>query len=126
MKIITKTKNFELTDGIQIFVDEKLASLKKFINVLKEDAPEKGKSLAELFVELEKETAHHRKGNIFICQLDVRLPGRRLVVKANSDDLNKAIVSARKELEREIKEYKVKKIELSRRLQKKSKRDIKI
>ena len=126
MKIITKTKNFELTEAIQIFVDTKLASLKKFINVLKEDAPEKGKSLAELFVELEKETAHHRKGNIFSCQLDVKLPGRRFVVKSNSDDLNKAIVGARKELEREIKEYKVKKIEVSRRLQKKTKRDIKI
>ena len=124
MKIITKTKNFELTDGMQIFVDTKLASLKKFIDVLKEDAPGKGKSLAEVFVELGKETAHHRKGNIFTCQLDVKLPGRRLVVKANSDDLNKAVVGARKELEREIKEYKVKKIEKNLRQRRKSRKEI--
>ena len=125
MKIITKTKNLELTSELQVFIDKKLISLKKFIGILKEDTPKKGKTLAEVFVEIEKETKHHKKGQIFSCQLDLKLPGRRLVVKSNSDDLRKAIVDARKELEREIKKYKVKKTEFSRRLQRKTKREIK-
>jgi len=124
MKIITKAKNLEVTGEMQVFIDKKLASLKKFISVLKEDTPEKGKTLAEVFVEVERETEHHRKGQIFSCQLDVRLPGRRLVVKSNSDDLNKAIVDARKEMEREIKKYKVKNIEKNRRIQRKSRKEI--
>jgi ribosomal subunit interface protein len=99
---------------LQSFIDEKIGSLKKFINILKQDTPEKGKTLAEVFVEVEKETNHHRKGEIFNCQLDLILPGKRLLAKESSDDLNKAIINAKKELEREIKKYKFKNIDKNR------------
>ena len=122
MKIITKAKNLELTAALQSYIDEKIGSLKKFIYVLKEDLPEKGKSLAEVFVEVEKETTHHTKGEIFSCQLELKLPGKNLVVKSSSDDLYKAIIVSKKELEQGIKKYKVKKVEFSRRIQKKTKR----
>ena len=35
MKIIIKTKNLELTEGLQTFIDEKIGSVKKFINILR-------------------------------------------------------------------------------------------
>jgi ribosomal subunit interface protein len=119
MKIISKTKNLELTDALSKFIDEKVGSLKKFIDVLKQDIPEKGKTLAEVFVEVEKETEHHRKGQIFNCQLEIRLPGRSLMAKANSDDLYKAIIDAKEELKMEIEKYKFKKIDKNRKLQRK-------
>lgn len=125
MKIIIKAKNLNLSGALQNYINEKIGSLKKFINILKRE-DEIGKTLAEVYVEVEKETEHHKKGQIFSCQLEVKLPGKSLVAKSESDDLYKAIVSAKKELEQAIKKYKVKKVEFSRRIAKKTKRDIKI
>ena len=124
MKIITKAKNLDLTAEMQKFIDDKIGGLKKFINILKEDTPEKGKTLAEVFVEVGKDAGHHRKGQIFSCQLEVKLPGRSLVTESNSDDLQKAIISAKKGMEEEVKKYKFKNIDKNRRQQKKFKREI--
>jgi ribosomal subunit interface protein len=108
MKIIIKTKNLELTDGLQVFVDKKIGSIKKYINILKEDTPEKGKTLAEVFVELKKETKHHRKGNIFLVKAMINLPGRIITVSSKADDIFEAIIDAKDELKTEIKKYKFK------------------
>ena len=108
MKIINKAKNFELTLDLQNFIDKKIGLLEKFV--------------PEVFVELEKETEHHQKGKIFVCQLKVNLPGTSLVARVESDDLYKAIVDAKRELEQEIKKHKFKKIDKARRAQRKSKR----
>ena len=115
MKIIIKTKNLELTPSLESFVDEKIGSLKKFIDILKDDIPEKGKTLAEVFVEIGKESKHHRKGDFFRAELQVRLPGKKIIVEASSDDLYKSIVEAKKELKLEIEQYKLKGIDRGRR-----------
>ena len=65
---------------MQKFIEEKIGSLKKFIDILKRE-DEIGKTLAEVFVEVEKETKHHKKGEILACQLEVDCPGKSLVVK---------------------------------------------
>ena len=125
MKIIIKTKNLELTPALQKFTESKISSAKKFIDILKQDTPEKGKTLAEIFVEIGKETKHHRKGEIFIVKTKIVLPGKSLLIMAKSDDLHKAIVAAKDELKVEIGKYKLKKIEKIRRKQKKQKEKIK-
>jgi ribosomal subunit interface protein len=122
MRIINKTKNLELTDALENFIEEKISSLQKFIDILKEDVS--GKTLAEVFVEVEKETLHHRKGDIFNCKLEVRLPGKILTASSQSDDLYKAIVEAKRELRDEIEKYKFKHIDKNRREQRKSKSEI--
>lgn len=118
MKIIIKTKNFDLTAPIEKFVEEKFMTLKKFINVLKRE-DEIGKTLAEVFVEVGKVTKHHKKGEVFFAEAQIRLPGRSLSASATSDDLFKAIVSAKGEMEAEIEKYKTKKIDKNRRQQRK-------
>ena len=123
MKIISKSKNLELSPALQNFIDEKIGSLKKFIDILKRE-DEIGKTLAEVFVEVEKETKHHNKGEIFSCKLEVLLPGKSLSTKESSEDLYKAIVAAKKGMEEEIKRYKFKNIEKDRRLQRKAKTEI--
>ncbi|MCX6718052.1 MAG: ribosome-associated translation inhibitor RaiA [Candidatus Staskawiczbacteria bacterium] len=119
MKIIIKTKNLELTDDLQSFIEKKIFSLKKFINILK--YPDEGKTLAEIFVEVEKETKHHKKGNIFLVKSRIYLPGREIISQARGEDLFKAIVSAKDELKMEIEKYKFKKIDKNRRQQRKNK-----
>ena len=130
MKIIIKTKNLELTESLQKYIEEKIGLIKKFINVLKQDVPgpkgRLGKTLAEIFVEIDKETKHHNKGQIFSCQLEVRLPGKSLVAKSQSEDLYKAVIEAKNELKKEIEKYKFKKIDKNRREQRKSKTEIEI
>jgi len=122
MKIIIKTKNLELTEGLQNFVEKKMGSIKKFIDILKEDTPEKGKTLAEVFVEVEKETKHHKKGKVFLVKTQVILPGKSLMAWYRSDDLFKTIVGAKNELKSEIEKYKFKSIDKNRRQQRKTKK----
>lgn len=124
MKIIIKTKNIDLTPDLQSFIEKKIGSIKKFINILKQDTPQGLKTLAEVFVEVEKETEHHKKGKVFCVQTQVSLPGKHLTSGAKADDLFKAIVEAKDELKLEIEKYKFKKIDKNRRQQRKTKRSI--
>ena len=84
MNIIIKTKNLELTDSLRTYVAKRIDGLKKFINILKDDsAPQgKGKTLSEVFVEIERETLHHKKGYIFKAEATVHLPGKSLIAQA--------------------------------------------
>ena len=119
MKIIIKTRNLELSPSLESYINEKIGALEKFIKTLKK--VEDGKTLSEIFVEVEKETKHHRHGEIFSAEAQVILPGKSLVAKATGEDLLKAIIEVKEELENEIKKYKSKKIDAKRRIGKKVK-----
>lgn len=121
MKITIKTKNIELTDYLKDFTEKKFFALKKFINILKKE--EEKNTLAEVLVELEKETRHHRKGDIFLTKCRIHLPGRVLVACARADDLLKSVVAAKDEMKLEIGRYKFKKTSQRRREQRKMKHD---
>lgn len=125
VKITIKTKKLELTPAFQTFVEKKIGTVKKFINILKQDTPEGLKTLAEVLVEVEKENQHHRKGDIFFVKIRVALPGKTLTVNARGEDISKAIVEAREELKTEIGRYKLKHIDKTRRAQRKAKESIK-
>ena len=130
MKIIIKTKNLDLTADLQSFVEKKIGSIKKFIDILKEDIPgpkgHPGKTLAEIFVEAEKETEHHKKGKVYLVKTQIILPGKSLMTTSRADNLFKAIIIAKNELKMEIEKYKFKNIDKNRRQQRKSKDEFKI
>lgn len=115
MKIIIKTKDIELTEAIEYFINDKIGSLSKFIKILQEEKTEKGKPLGQFFVEVEKETRHHKKGPYFRAEAQVSLPGRILRAEAKGEDLKMAIIEVKDEMQQEIKKYKLKKIDLERR-----------
>jgi len=122
MKITVKTKNLELTGILQQFVERKICSIKKFLNILKKDTPDGKKTLAEVFVELGKETKHHKKGQIFLTKILVSLPGKSLMSSFRADDIFKSVVGAKDELKLEIEKYKFKNIDKNRRQQRKAKK----
>jgi len=124
MKIIISTKNLDLTEALKNFVEERFGGIKKFIDILKRE--DERKTLAEVFVELEKETKHHKKGKIFLTKVQVRLPGRLLMAIAREDDLYKAIVSAKDELRMEIEKYKFRITDRNCREQRKAKDEFKL
>lgn len=120
MNIIIKAKNLELTEDLKEFIEEKIGGLKRFTKILqKKDSFKKGKDSGEFFVEIERETNHHKKGNIFRAEARVHLPGKTLVAISERDDLKRAIVEVKDELQQEIKKYKSKTAKLVRSEQKK-------
>ena len=118
MKIIIKTKNIELTKGLQDLIEEKIGGLKKFIITL-EEKPAVGKTLVEALVEVEKETEHHKKGKIFKAVAKITLKGKNLISQARSENINSAIVKLKDQLQQEIKKYKLKKMDARIRKQRK-------
>lgn len=104
MNIIIKTKNIELTDSLRNYINKRINGLGKFL-----------KDSSDVFVDIEKESFHHKKGQIFRTEAIVQLPGKKLVAVANGDDLGKTVTEVRDQLKEEIKKHKLKMIELPRR-----------
>ncbi len=115
MKIIIRTKNLKLTERLKSFIEEKIGSLKKFKNVLKRE--EDKNTLAEVFFEIEKETKHHNKGEVFRSEAIILMPGKKIMAKSAGDDLLLTVVEIKDKLQQEIKKYKEKAITLGRRKQ---------
>jgi len=112
MNIIVKAKNIELVESVNYLVNQKLAPLGKFF---KTDEGSK-----EMFVELKKDAKHHKNGDIFWVEVIMMLKGKKLVVTSKGETLAKAIVSAKDEMQIEIKKYKTKVVEEPRRKIKKA------
>jgi len=94
---ITKIKatNMEMTDAIRTYVEEKLMALEPKLERF-------GESVS-LDVEVGKTTQHHRKGDVFRCEIQSTFPGHKLIRAAKTnDDLYKAIVEAINVFEREV------------------------
>ena len=108
MDIILKTKNLEATPSLKVYVDKKVGLLSKFIKILNEERPKKGKSIAEVFVEIERISKHHKKGDVYKTEIIIMLPGKKLMSKVNGSNLLRTVIEAKDELEREIKKYKSK------------------
>ena len=124
MKVIIKTKNLQLTDSLILLINKKMTGLKKFMPITEDEILGKGKALLGVFLEIEKESKHHRKGDVFNAEAIITLPGKKLVAKAHGENLVTIISKVKRELEREVRKYKTQKIELPRRKYKKIKREI--
>ncbi len=121
MNIIIKTKNLELTEQLENFINKKIGALKKFFSAFENHKLPiaKGRDLFETFVEVEKVSQHHKKGDVFQAEIRLYLPGKSLFAKAHGSDVIKIINEVRDELEGEIRKYKSKVIELPIRKSKK-------
>lgn len=119
MNLIIKTKNLELTDRLQKVIYDKIGRVKKFLKNFK-----RGQDMVfDTFIDVERETKHHKKGDVFFTEVKIVLLGKNIVAKAHGENLIKTISDVKNELESEIKKYKTKVIELPRRTYRKAKRD---
>lgn len=106
MKINLKTKNFEITPSIRTYLQDKLNAMDKFL-------PKDDSIFAD--VELAKTTNHHKKGDIFMAEVNLTMPGRLIRAVAEKWELHAAIDAVKDELQREITMNKEKNISLYRR-----------
>ncbi len=121
MNIIIKTKNLELTEQLESFINRKIGGLKKFFSAFENHSLPiaEGRDLFETFVEVEKVSQHHQKGDVFQVEVKLYLPGKSLFAKAHGSDVIKIINEVRDKLEGEIRKYKSKVIEFPIRKSKK-------
>ncbi|PIS39369.1 MAG: ribosomal subunit interface protein [Candidatus Nealsonbacteria bacterium CG08_land_8_20_14_0_20_38_20] len=113
MKIVIKTTNIKLDQALEDFIERKINDLEKFAKVFQGEEYfngyyGKGKPRVEAWVEIGKETLHHKKGPYFYTECQMRFPGRSLRSTANSPDLRLAICEVKDKLQRQLKQYKEK------------------
>ncbi len=101
MKISLKWTDLEPIESLDVFVEEKIGGLAKFLEKYDETG------VAEAWVEIGRTTGHHKTGGmVYRAEADIRLPGKILRAEETHKDLRQAIVKIKKELERQIKTYK--------------------
>jgi ribosomal subunit interface protein len=108
MKLVTlKATNLKLTEAIEKYLEKKMMPLEKYLAEV--GTPH------NLFVELSKESNHHKKGDIFYAEADIVIPKAHLRAEAEADDLYKAIDWLHDEIKRQLKSYKDKKVAKARK-----------
>lgn len=98
MKITIKATNLNLTPEIKRAIEEKIAILDKFISHI--NAP------VEAFIEVAIETRHHKQGNIFYAEANIRVPGKIIRSEAKEENIYRAINTVKDELQVLLKKYK--------------------
>jgi len=101
MKVTIKATNLKLTPEVKKAIEEKIATLDKFI-------PYVGTSV-EVFVEVALETRHHKKGKIYYAEANIKVPDKIIRSEAREENIYKAINTVKDELQRLLKEYKKRK-----------------
>lgn len=99
MQISLKGTNIQILESTREYVDRKLvrAAEKFFKN--------EGDSVV-LAIEVEKTTKHHKKGNIFRAEANLKIGKVSLRAESTADTLNNAIDEVEYELTREITKFK--------------------
>ncbi len=107
MNIKIRATNFDITPAIESYVTSKISLLGKFLGG-------NGDILCE--IEIGRTTHHHKSGDIFRAEVNIRKPGaKQIFAFAEEVDLYTAVDIVRDELEREIVSDKDKRTTLFRR-----------
>lgn len=97
MQIVLSGKGIDLTDAIKEYVDKKITGLDKF-----------HPNIIRAIVEVGVESRHHLKGEKFVAECKLEIPGKDLFASKNEKTLYKAIDKVRDYLESELKKSKAK------------------
>ena len=100
-------KNIELTPSIEVWVDQKMDTIAK---LFKPDD-----QLTEARIEIGKPSKHHQKGLVYYAEINLKIGGKLLRATTEHVDLRTAVDFARDEIERQIKKFKSKIRDTSRK-----------
>jgi ribosomal subunit interface protein len=94
-----KATNIKLTEGILAHVEKKLAPLGAKLKRFGEGV--------KINVEVGLDTHHHKKGEVFRAEISISLPPKKLIyASANDSDLYAAVVTVKKDVERQLIDFK--------------------
>src|SRR3989344_7939669 len=129
MKLIITTKNISLDVPLEVFIEDKIGGLEKFLGggpsrlrrsvakAMERQRQGFGEPM-EARVEIGLPSKHHRSGRIFYAEVNLKLGGQLLRATCQHEDLRNAIVDVKNELQRQIQKFKSKKVDLSRKTRK--------
>lgn len=106
MKVDIKATNMELTPSLNTYINEKIGALERFINIPMMHEDYQGTSPVEAFVEIAKTTKHHKHGNVFKAEINIKVLGELLRTEANEWDMRIAIDEAKHLMERQLSKFK--------------------
>ncbi len=118
MKIDIKATNLDLTPALKEYIEEKVNALDKHIHVKDEsetNAP------VEAFVEVARVTRHHKKGDVFKAEINLKIHGELLRVDYGDQDVRAALDIAKDIMIKEIEKFKGARLSKERRGQRKFK-----
>ena len=102
MKVTIKATNLNLTPAIKKAIEEKIATLDKFIPHIN--------TSVEAFVEVAIETRRHKKGKVYYAEANIEIPGKVIRSEAIEENINKAINTVKDELQALLKSTKKRRI----------------
>lgn len=107
MKVTIKATNLNLTPTIKKAIEEKIATLDKFIPHID--------TSVEAFVEVAIETRHHKKGKVYYAEANIKVPGKIIRSEAKEENIYRAINTVKDELQLLLKKYKKRQIATRKR-----------
>ena len=96
-----------MTEAIKAYIEKRLSGLDKILSNF--PTPQ------DAHVEVGKTTNHHKKGDIFRCEVNLHLLGKVLRAECESNNLYTAIDLSKDDLARQINSFKEKMINQKRR-----------
>lgn len=96
MRIKINATGFKLIPSLQLFIEEKLGSLEKFLREWDEN------NAVILRVEVSKNTKHHHKGNVFYAEANLDLPKCVVRVEETGEGMRSAIDKLKDRLKNEL------------------------
>lgn len=99
-------KDFDLTDAIKTYAEEKVKSLEKYLS--------DDRDISTYNLRLGKTTNHHNAGKIFYAELAIAAPHKHYDAKIEEEDIYAAIDLLKDEMARNIKSYREKQRTVSR------------
>jgi len=102
MKMTLRATHLEITDPIQKYVEKKLGELDKYVS--------EG-TMMEIDAEVARTTNRQQKGDVFVANANIVLPGALLRAETEHEDLYAAIDLLKDELQRELRRHKEKQMD---------------
>jgi len=107
MNIKIQNTNLELTPSISDYLDKRLVDIAKIVD--------SHDPFALCQVEIGKKSRHHKSGDIFRAEINLRLKGRDIYITADHEDLYAAIDKLKNDTMNAVKSYKGKRETLWKR-----------
>ncbi len=96
MKINIKATNIELTPSLRALINKKLRTLSSRI------AKQEKEGMAQLYVEIGRQSRHHHKGAIFYAEANLELSGKIIRATHTDTTMQKSITAIKNILKERI------------------------
>lgn len=111
-----KITGVEMNKSTEVYLTDKISAISKYLKHIEIEEEKNGKKISNvsLWIELGKTSKHHKAGDVYFAELQLKAPGISLRIEETSDDLFKAVNLAEKKLKEEFSRLKDKKISQKR------------